>query len=518
MVNKALLLILDGFGLSKETKGNAIKAAKTPHLDDFFSKNPFSTLKASGLEVGLQEGDMGNSEVGHLNIGAGRVVYQLSTLIDKKIQNGTFFNDEILLKAINHAKENKSKLHLFGLLSDGNVHSSIGHLTALLKICKKYELDKVYYHAFMDGRDTLPNDGYNFMKYFLEKSKEIGIGKIATISGRFYAMDRDNRWERIEKAYDAIVNGKGEFVVNPLAAIKENYSNNITDEFMIPKVIFENGKPIAKIEDNDSIIFFNFRADRARELTRSLIMPDFNEFKTNKISNLKYVTFNKYDEKFENFSEVAFCLPELNNILGEIIADKGLKQLRLAETEKYAHVTFFFNGGVELPFENEDRILVNSPKVHTYDLKPEMSAYEVTKKLKKALETEKYDLIITNFANCDMVGHTGIFSAAKQAVETVDKCFGDIFSVARKKNYSIFITADHGNADKMLDENGNVFTAHSLNEVPFSIETNVVKISELKNGKLADIAPTILKIMGIEIAWEMTGNCLVRSEKIVNNE
>ena len=507
-MNKVLLLILDGYGINEEKYGNAIAAAKTPNLDKFRSLNPEGRLTACGLDVGLLDGDMGNSEVGHLNIGAGRIVYQMNTLIMKKIGDRSFFSNKELLETIAYSKNNNGKLNLLGLLSNGNVHSNINHIWALLQLCKTQGLKQVYFHAFMDGRDTLPNSGINFIKEFQKKAKEIGIGKIATISGRYYAMDRDNRWDRIEKAYNAIVHGKGELFSDPIEAMQESYNKEITDEFIIPKVITENGEPLAKITDKDAVITFNFRADRMRQITRAFKVPDFNEFKTENFENLKFVCFNEYDINYNEYVSVAFRLQKLKNILGEVVSANGLKQLRLAETEKYAHVTFFFNGGVEKPFENEDRVLVNSPQVATYDLQPEMSAFEVKDNLVSALKKDEYSLIITNFANCDMVGHTGIFDAAVKAVEAVDKCIGEIIPAAKEFNYNIMLTADHGNADKMLDDNGNNFTAHSLNKVPIVISL-VKKTLPVSVGKLADIAPTILKIMEIPIPDEMTGKCLI---------
>ena len=508
MPYKTLLLILDGFGINKETKGNAIKEANPRYINDLFKTYPTSQLSASGLDVGLPEGNMGNSEVGHLNIGAGRIVYQLNTLIDKEIKDGDFFVNEKLLKAIDHAKRNKSNFHLFGLLSDGNVHSNIQHLWAILELCKKEKLKQVYYHAFMDGRDTLPNDGIRFMEQFLQKSKEVGIGEIATISGRYYAMDRDKRWERIQKAYDAIVHGHGNSFEDPIQAIQKSYNEKITDEFIIPAVHYREGKPVGLIKDNDSIVFFNFRADRARQITSSFILPTFDEFESNKFTNLKFTVFNEYDINFKDYYNVAFRLPELTNILGGIVSKKGFKQLRLAETEKYAHVTFFFNGGVEKPFEGEYRILVPSPKVATYDLQPEMSAEKVKEELINAIQNENYEMIITNFANCDMVGHTGIFNATVKAVKKVDQSLEEIIPEALKKGYAVIVTADHGNADKMLDENGNIFTAHSKNPVPICLITPGNDIDKINSGRLADIAPTMLKLMNIDIPDEMNGKPL----------
>lgn len=508
-MNKALLLILDGFGINESDYGNAIAAARKPNYDKFLSENPHSKLSASGFNVGLLKNDMGNSEVGHLNIGAGRVVFQLNSLIMKKIEDGSFFQNQALLSAIAHAKKHNSKLHLMGLLSDGNVHTNIDHLWALLKLCKQEGIEQVYYHAFLDGRDTLPHSGIEFIQQFLEKSKEIGIGKIATISGRYYAMDRDKRWDRIEKTYDAIVRGKGEEYSDPIKAIQESYDKEVTDEFIIPKVMLEYGKPIAKIEENDAVIAFNFRADRMRQITHSLRIPGFDKFEIDKFENLKFVSLSEYDIKFNDYIEVAFRLQPLKQILGQLVSQNGLKQLRMAETEKYAHVTFFFNGGVEQPFPNEDRILVNSPKVATYDHQPEMSALEVCDKLVNSIKSDKYDLIITNFANCDMVGHTGVFAAAVKAVETVDSCLGKIIPAAQEHGFNILLTADHGNAEKMLDEEGRIFTAHSKNPVPFIVNARKRTIINLRDGILADIAPTILDLMKIQKPQEMTGESLI---------
>ena len=513
-INKTLLLILDGFGNNPSKIGNAIKQANTPNIDNFFASNAVAQLETSGMAVGLAKGIMGNSEVGHLNIGAGRIVFQLNTMITKSISDGDFFHNNALNNAIEHSKKHNSKLHLFGLLSDGNVHSNDKHLWELLKLAKQANLEEVYYHAFMDGRDTLPSSGINFMQEFEEKAKEIGIGKIATISGRYYAMDRDNRWDRVKRAYDAIANSEGKRASKAIPAIKASYENNITDEFIEPTVITENNLPIASVSENDSIIFFNFRSDRAREITRCFIEPDFSEFEVNKYSNLKFVTFSEYAVKFNNWAEAAFRSPKLTNILGEVISNNNLKQLRLAETEKYAHVTFFFNGGSEEPFPNEERILIPSPSVATYDLKPEMSAIEVKDQLVNALNSNKHDLIITNFANCDMVGHTGIMEAAIKAVETIDACLGEIVIAAKQNKVNILLTADHGNAEKMLDENNNVFTAHSLNTVPIAISCQ--KPISLKDGTLADIAPTILSMMNLQIPEEMTGKILINDEPTKN--
>ncbi len=511
MENKVLLLILDGFGNSDQKKGNAIRAAKTKNIDIFKKQNPNSELIASGKKVGLLPGDMGNSEVGHLNLGAGRIVYQLNTLILKKIEAGEFSKNEKLLNTVSHVKKHQGNLHLFGLLSDGNVHSNIDHLWALLKFCKEQNIEQVYFHAFMDGRDTLPHSGKGFMKKFLEKSQKIGIGKIATISGRYYAMDRDNRWDRTQKAYEAIVNGKGEKFEDPLPAIQSSYDQNITDEFIIPKVMMEKDKPVCRLSENDAVIAFNFRADRMRQLTRSLVLPSFTKFEHKEFSNLKYVCFNEYDVEFNPYAEVAFKLPEMKNILGQVISENRLRQLRLAETEKYAHVSFFFNGGKEQPFALEERIMVNSPQVATYDLQPEMSAFQVKDELIAALQKDKFELIVTNFANCDMVGHTGDFEATVKAVETVDQCVGEIIPIAQKNHYHIIMIADHGNAEKMLDEKGNKFTAHTTNLVPCIISSFDDRKFGVENGILADIAPTILHLLKIPQPADMTGKILIKN-------
>ncbi len=503
---------MDGFGLSDGVKGNAIKAAKTPNLDKLFATKPWTRLKCSGNAVGLPEGQMGNSEVGHLNIGAGRIVYQYITRINLSIKDGTFFKNPELVKTIIHCINNNSNLHIFGLLSDGCVHSSLEHLWAILKLAKDNNFKKVYLHAFMDGRDTLPHSGVGFIKQFQKKAKEIDVGKIATISGRYYAMDRDNRWERIEKAYKAIVFGKGNEGTDPVTVMEKSYENDVTDEFIIPTVIKENGSPVATVSDNDAVIFFNFRADRARQLTNSFVCPDFDKFKTKKINNILFTTMTQYDVRFNEFLNVAFKPIKLTNILGEVLQNNGLRQLRIAETEKYAHVTFFFNGGVEKPFKNEDRILIHSPKVATYDLQPEMSAYLVTDRVITEINSHKYDVIILNFANCDMIGHTGVFEAAVKAVEAVDKSVGRIVSVLEKNNYNYLITADHGNAEKMLDESENVFTAHTTNDVPIifgCINKRVLKLRD--DGKLADIAPTMLDILDIDKPKEMTEKSLIKN-------
>jgi len=513
MKDKVLLLILDGFGKNPSTYGNAIAAADTPFLDAYFSQKPTAQLLPSGLSVGLPEGTMGNSEVGHLNIGAGRIVYQLNTLINKAIADGSFDTNPALLKAINHAKEVGSALHLMGLLSNGNVHSHNSHLRALLRLCKDTGLQRVYLHAFMDGRDTLPHSGKGFMSEFLDMAAKIGVGRVATISGRYYAMDRDNRWERVEQAYRAMVDGTGVAATDPLGAIQQNYDANITDEFIQPAVMMQDGRPVARIRKDDAVIFFNFRADRAREITRALVAPGFDAFPRTDLTGIPYITFNDYDIQFADFTDVAFHLPALTHILGEEVSAAGMHQLRLAETEKYAHVTFFFNGGVEAPFKNEDRILVPSPKVATYDLQPQMSAPAVCDTLIEKLQSGTYEMIITNFANCDMVGHTGVFEAAVKAVETVDNCMSKVIPAAQAAGYHILLTADHGNAEKMLDEEGNIFTAHSTNPVPIVIDLRTTGDYTIKDGILADIAPTMLHLLGIGIPPEMTGCILVQPKE-----
>jgi len=500
-MEKVLLIIMDGYGLSNNKEGNAICAAKTDHLDDLFSRYPHCRLKPSGLSVGLPEGVMGNSEVGHMNIGAGRIIFQMNTLIDKLIDDGKFYENDALNSAIDHSIKNNSKLHIFGLLSDGNVHSNMKHLEALMRMSKLKKAREVYFHAFMDGRDTLPNSGLDFLNQFLKLSREIGIGKVATISGRYYAMDRDNRWDRVEKAYSAMVKSEGNFNENPLAVMEESYSNNATDEFVIPTVCNKNGN----IKSDDSVVFFNFRPDRAREITRTFVDPSFDGFNKKELK-LHFVCLTQYDVTMPNVS-VAFKPQSLNNTLGEYISNNGLTQLRIAETEKYAHVTFFFNGGVEEPCKNEERILVSSPKVATYDLQPEMSAYEVCDKVVEAIKADKYDVIILNYANCDMVGHTGIFDAAKSAVEAVDKCVGKTVDAILEKGGVALITADHGNADQMCEEDGSPFTAHTTNPVPFIV---VGHDCNLRNdGVLADIAPTMLELLNLPLPTEMTGKSII---------
>lgn len=502
MKKPLMLMILDGFGISGK-EGNAICAANTPNLDKIFSNYPVTKLNASGLSVGLPEGQMGNSEVGHTNIGAGRVVYQDLTRITKSIEDGDFFKNQALLNAVDNAIKNNSSLHLFGLLSNGGVHSHNTHLYALLKLAKERGLQKVYIHAFLDGRDVPPTSGIDFLKECIDKTKEIGVGKVATLMGRYWAMDRDKRYERVQKAYNAMVCGEGIINPNPIAAIEAYYKNNITDEFVEPTVCDKDGV----IKENDSIIFYNFRPDRAREITRTFVDPDFDGFeRRNGYFPLTYVCMTQYDETMPNVS-VAYSPEDLVNTLGEYLSKKGKTQLRIAETEKYAHVTFFFNGGVETTFEGEDRVLIPSPKVATYDLQPEMSAYEVSKEAVNRINSGKYDVIILNFANCDMVGHTGVFDAAVKAVEAVDSCVGEVYDAIVKAGGILLITADHGNADKMIDEAGGPFTAHTTNPVPFCVVNYDCKLKD--SGKLADISPSILKILGLEKPEQMTGESFI---------
>ncbi len=500
------LIIMDGFGRNDSDYGNAIHAASKPNLDKIFSSNPMTFIGASGMDVGLPDGQMGNSEVGHTNIGAGRIVYQELTRITKSIQDGDFFENPAFLGAVENCKKNGSALHLMGLLSDGGVHSHNTHLYGLLELAKRNGLDKVYVHAFMDGRDVPPTSGAEYIKECQQKMEEIGIGKIATVMGRYYAMDRDNRWERVGKAYDAMVYGEGNENPSPVDTMEKSYAADVTDEFVVPTVCAKEAD--ARIKAGDSVIFYNFRPDRAREITRTLVDPEFTGFeRRNGLFPLYYVCMTQYDATMPNV-EVAFKPEELTHTFGEYISEKGLTQLRIAETEKYAHVTFFFNGGVEAPFEGEDRALINSPKVATYDLKPEMSAYEVTDEVLKRIASDKYDVIILNYANCDMVGHTGVFDAAKKAVEAVDTCVGRMVDAILAKGGVALITADHGNADKMYEDDGSPFTAHTTNPVPFVVVGMDCKLRE-KGGKLADIAPTMLQILGLPQPKEMTGESLI---------
>ena len=496
------LIIMDGFGLTGGVTGNAVRAARTPRLDQFFEEFANTTLKASGLDVGLPDGQMGNSEVGHTNIGAGRVVFQDLPRITKSIADGDFFRNPAYTHAMDACKAKGTSLHLMGLLSDGGVHSHLDHLFALLKMAKEKGLEKVYIHAFLDGRDVSPTSGADFVARTVEACRSAGVGKIATVMGRYYAMDRDKRWDRVEQAYDAMVYGESaHFNPVPVAAVKDSYAAGITDEFVEPVVCDAEGT----ISDNDSVIFFNFRPDRAREITRTLVDPAFDGF-TRQYFPVTFVCNTEYDATMPNV-EVAFPRNTVRNGLGEYLSQMGMTQLRIAETEKYAHVTFFFNGGSETVFPGEDRVLVASPKVATYDLQPEMSAYEVCDKCVERIESGAYDVIILNYANCDMVGHTGVFDAAVKAVETVDECVGRVVDTTLKMGGIAMITADHGNAEQMEEADGSPMTAHTTNPVPFIL---CGAGTELRSGgRLADIAPTILDVMGLACPEEMDGKTLI---------
>ena len=495
------LIIMDGFGLRHETEGNAVAAAATPRLEQFFQEFAHTELSASGLDVGLPAGQMGNSEVGHTNIGAGRVVFQDLPRISKAIDDGSFFENPAYVRAMDACREHNSSLHLMGLLSDGGVHSHLEHLFALMKMARDRGLEKVYIHAFLDGRDVSPTSGADFVARTVEKCRELGVGKIATVMGRFYAMDRDKRWDRVEAAYDAMVYGEGA-AINPVpvAAVKNAYANGVTDEFVEPVIC----DPDGTISDHDSVIFFNFRPDSAREIARAFVDPDFNGF-TRQYFPVTFVCTTEYDATMPNV-EVAYPRLSVRNGLGEYLSSMGLTQLRIAETEKYAHVTFFFNGGVETQFPGEDRVLVPSPKVATYDLQPEMSADEVADKCVERIESGAYAVIILNFANCDMVGHTGVFDAAVRAVETVDTCVGRVVDATMKMGGIAMITADHGNAEVMTQPDGSPMTAHTTNPVPFIL---CGAGTELRKGRLADIAPTILDVMGLAVPEEMDGQTLI---------
>lgn len=501
-------MILDGYGISPEYRGNAIKQAEKKNIDALFEKYPNTTIGASGLNVGLPEGQMGNSEVGHLNIGAGRIVYQELTKITKEINDGLFFHNHALMAAMDHALTNNSALHLLGLLSDGGVHSHITHLFALIDMAKEKGIKKLYIHALLDGRDVPPQSAGTYFDMLEEYLEKAGVGQIALISGRYYGMDRDNRWERVQKFYDAMTLGVGDTAGSASAALENSYEKGNHDEFVLPSPICkENGEAIT-VQDNDSIIMFNFRPDRAREITRCFVDPKFNGFnRTKVVSNLTYVCMTQYDAEMPNVL-VAFPPQSLKNTLGEYLSQLGLKQLRIAETEKYAHVTFFFNGGVEAPNNGEDRVLIPSPKVATYDLQPEMSAYSVTEKLVEKIKENYYDVIILNFANPDMVGHTGSMDAAEKAIEALDKCVPQVVNAVLESGGQVILTADHGNADCMLDEEGNIMTAHSLNPVPFLVIANE-PITLMEGGILADVAPSLLDLMGIEKPAEMTGHSLI---------
>lgn len=504
-----VLMILDGYGLNDSKKGNAVAEAATPVMDRLMAEYPFAEGKASGLAVGLPEGQMGNSEVGHLNMGAGRIVYQDLTKITKAIQDGDFFENPALLEACRNVKEHDSSLHLFGLVSDGGVHSHIEHIYGLLELAKRQGLTKVYVHCFLDGRDTPPASGKEYVEMLEAKMKEIGVGEVATVIGRYYVMDRDNRWDRVEKAYNALVKGIGEQAASGPEGIQNSYDKDKTDEFVLPTVVMKDGAPVATVKDNDSVIFFNFRPDRAREITRTFCTEDFDGFDRGERVKTTYVCFTDYDVTIEN-KLVAFGKEEIKNTFGQFLAAHGLTQARIAETEKYAHVTFFFNGGIEEPNPGEDRILVHSPKVATYDLKPEMSAIEVCEKLTGAIRSEKYDVIIINFANPDMVGHTGVEAAAIKAIETIDACVGRAVEAIKEVDGQMFICADHGNAEQLIDpENGEPFTAHTTNPVPFILVNADPAYKLREGGCLADIAPTLIELMGMEQPKEMTGKSLL---------
>ncbi len=510
-----VLMILDGYGLNEKREGNAVAIANTPVMDRLMKEYPFVRGNASGMAVGLPEGQMGNSEVGHLNMGAGRIVYQELTRITKEIQDGTFFDNEGLLKAVNNCKAKGSALHMYGLLSDGGVHSHITHLYGLLELAKRNGLSKVYVHAFLDGRDTPPTSGIEYAKQLEAKMAELGVGEIAVVSGRYYAMDRDNNYDRVEIAYNALTKGEGLKADSAVAAIQESYDRGETDEFVKPTVVMKNGAPVATIKDGDSIIFFNFRPDRAREITRAFCDDQFKGFERKRL-DVTYVCFTDYDPTIPN-KEVAFHKISVTNTFGEWLAANGMKQARIAETEKYAHVTFFFNGGVEEPNKDEDRILVNSPKyVPTYDKKPRMSAYTVCDKLSEAIARKNedgsayYDVIICNFANPDMVGHTGVLNAAVEAIEVIDKCVGEIVELIKEHDGVLFICADHGNAEQLIDyETGEPFTAHTTNQVPFILVNYDEGIKLREGGCLADIVPTLIECMGKKQPEEMTGKSLI---------
>ncbi len=504
-----VLMILDGYGLNDKTEANAVAEAKTPVMDRLMAECPFVKGYASGLSVGLPDGQMGNSEVGHMNMGAGRIVYQDLTRITKEIEDGTFFENEALLAAVENAKKNDSSLHLYGLLSDGGVHSHNTHVYGLLELAKRHGLKKVYVHCFLDGRDTPPASGKDYIKELRDEMKRIGVGEVASVMGRYYAMDRDNRWDRVERAYRALTEGKGAEFECPVCGMNDSYKREVYDEFVEPFVVVKDGKPLATIQDKDSIIFFNFRPDRAREITRAFCDDEFTGFPREKKLELTYVCFTEYDVTIKN-KLVAFQKVKLTNTFGQFLAANKKTQARIAETEKYAHVTFFFNGGVEEPNPGEDRILVKSPKVATYDLQPEMSAYQVCDKLCEAITSGKYDVVITNFANPDMVGHTGVEAAAIKAIEVVDECVGRAVDALKSMDGQMFICADHGNAEQLKDyETGAPFTAHTTNPVPFILVNADSTYKLRENGCLADIIPTLIELMGMEQPVEMTGKSLL---------
>lgn len=508
------MIIMDGYGLNAAGEGNAISLDGSKYVNELRENYPSATLGASGLSVGLPDGQMGNSEVGHLNIGAGRIVYQDLTKITKAIEDGDFFGNPALLSAMDNAIKNDKQLHLWGLLSDGGVHSHISHLYALLKLAKVKGVKQTYVHCFMDGRDVSPTSGVSFVQALQAEMDLLEYGKIASLCGRYYVMDRDNNWDREEKAYDMLTIGTGVQTDDPIAMLKQSYEQGVTDEFILPANVTENGKPVALVQEGDSIIFFNFRPDRARQITRAFSQENFVvpkgtafERKTGFLHPV-FVCFTVYDAAFEGV-QIAFPKQSMDNTLGEYLASLGKKQLRIAETEKYAHVTFFFNGGVEQPNENETRVLINSPKVATYDLQPEMSAYEVTDKVLEELSTGEYDVMILNYANCDMVGHTGIIPAAVKAVHTVDECVKKVTDKILSMGGSALLTADHGNADKLLDSDGSPFTAHTTNPVPVVLVSDEYKDCKLRDGVLADLAPTLLDVMDLPIPAEMTGKSLL---------
>lgn len=503
-----VLCIMDGYGLTDDNiRGNAVKLANTPNLDDLMAIYPTTQIRASGNAVGLPEGQMGNSEVGHLNIGAGRVVYQSLTLINKAVKDGDFAKKEEFLDAIKHVKDNDSKLHIMGLLSDGGVHSFNEHIYALLKLAKDQGLKKVYVHCFLDGRDVAPDSGSRFTKELERQIDTIGVGEIASVAGRYYAMDRDKRFDRVDKAYAALITHEGPSFTDPVKYIRDSYTHDVLDEFVIPAY---NSAVDGAIEDNDSVIFANFRPDRAIQIATVITNPTFYEDKGYVPAvirnNLKFVCMMKYADSVKG--DIAFKSQKLTNTLGDYIASKGLKQLRIAETEKYAHVTFFFDGGVDKQIEGAQRDLINSPKVATYDLQPEMNAYEVRDKLIEELDKDEFDVVVVNFANCDMVGHTGIIPAAIKAVSVVDECVGAVYEKVFELGGTMLITADHGNAEMLLDEDGNPFTAHTTNVVPLIVTNSHLKLEE--NGKLGDLAPTILALLGLPIPEEMTGKVLIK--------
>ncbi|GIP46164.1 2,3-bisphosphoglycerate-independent phosphoglycerate mutase [Paenibacillus sp. J45TS6] len=506
------LIIMDGFGLRNTVVGNAVAQAKKPNYDRYMAKYPHTTLTASGEAVGLPEGQMGNSEVGHLNIGAGRIVYQDLTRISKSIRDGEFFDNETLVNAVRSAKQTGKKLHLYGLLSDGGVHSHIKHMFAMLDLAKKEEMDEVYIHAFLDGRDVSPNSGIKFLEELNAKIEEVGIGKIATVQGRYYAMDRDKRWERVEKSYRAIVYGDGPKYTDPMLAVKESYEKSVYDEFVEPTVIVkEDGSPVGLVESGDSVVFLNFRPDRAIQLSQVFTNQDFRGFDRGDKwpQGLHFVCLTLFSETVDGY--VAYTPKNLDNTLGEVLVQNNKKQLRIAETEKYPHVTFFFSGGRDVELPGETRILINSPKVATYDLKPEMSAYEVADACVKEIEADKHDAIILNFANPDMVGHSGLLEPTIRAVEATDECMGRVVEAVLAKGGVVLITADHGNADMVFDENGNPFTAHTTNPVPFIVTSENVELRD--GGILADIAPTILDLMELPQPAEMTGKSIISRRK-----